>query len=187
MQANLPTRYDCYWWDTFPAKSQEQTNMIKHLQWYTENWRAKKLKHNFLTLWGGVGTGKTCMAVIIAKCLISYYAVKTRFISGQQLVDEMMQGIRDFKLSAKDVQGYYYHLPLLIVDDFWAENSSPAVKNRLFDLLNFRYHRQSCTILTTNVVLPESNDAQLIRLWDRIKEQPNKQIKFSWNSLRSSG
>jgi DNA replication protein DnaC len=57
--------------------------------------------------------------------------------------------------------------PLLILDDLGGQNPSAWVKEKLYQLFNYRYYSELPTIVTTSVPLDKLDERLLTRILDR--------------------
>ena len=122
--------------------------------------------HGWLVLLGGYGAGKTHLAAAIAnhRVALGYpvlfvvvpdlldYLRATFSPSSDAGLDERMETIRE--------------IPLLILDDLGAHNSTPWAQEKLFQILNHRYNNRLPTVITTNQRLEELDPRIASRLAD---------------------
>jgi DNA replication protein DnaC len=57
--------------------------------------------------------------------------------------------------------------PLLILDDLGGQNPSAWVKEKLYQLFNYRYYSERPTVVTTSVPLDKLDERLLTRILDR--------------------
>ena len=127
--------------------------------------------HGWLVLLGGYGAGKTHLAAAIAnhRVALGYpvlfvvvpdlldYLRATFSPSSDTGLDERMEMIRE--------------IPLLILDDLGAHNSTPWAQEKLFQIMNHRYNNRLPTVITTNQRLEELDPRIASRL-GRYRPQP---------------
>jgi DNA replication protein DnaC len=104
-----------------------------------------------LWLFGGVGTGKTTLAMIVSRQALEA-GRSVAIYSLPRLLAELRRTFDD------DAQHSYTELldrlatvDLLHIDDVGAEQSSPWVLEQLYALVNARYEEERSVILTTNI------------------------------------
>jgi DNA replication protein DnaC len=111
--------------------------------------------HGWLVLSGTYGTGKTHLAAAIGNYR-SAYGENPIFI----VVPDLLDHLRSTFNPSSNVS--YDHLfeeirtaSLLLLDDLGTQNSSPWAKEKLFQLLNYRYEARLPTVITTTCSLDE--------------------------------
>lgn len=122
--------------------------------------------HGWLVLLGGYGAGKTHLAAAIANYRVALghpvlfvvvpdlldYLRSTFSPNSDAGLDERMETIRE--------------IPLLILDDLGAHNSTPWAQEKMFQILNHRYNSRLPTVITTNQRLEELDPRIASRLAD---------------------
>jgi DNA replication protein DnaC len=122
--------------------------------------------HGWLVLLGGYGAGKTHLAAAIANYRVALghpvlfvvvpdlldYLRATFSPNSDTGLDERMETIRE--------------IPLLILDDLGAHNSTPWAQEKMFQILNHRYNSRLPTVITTNQRLEELDPRIASRLAD---------------------
>jgi DNA replication protein DnaC len=120
----------------------------------------------WLVLLGGYGSGKTHLAAAIANYRLSLghavlfvvvpdlldYLRATFGPSSEAALDERLDAIRE--------------IPLLVLDDLGAQNSTPWAQEKLFQILNHRYNGRLPTVVTSNQRLEELDPRITSRLVD---------------------
>ena len=111
--------------------------------------------HGWLVLTGTFGSGKTHLAAAIGNYQ-SAYGENPIFI----VVPDLLDHLRSTFSPSSNVS--YDHLfeeirtaRLLILDDLGTQNSSPWAKEKLFQLLNYRYEAHLPTVITSSGSLDE--------------------------------
>jgi DNA replication protein DnaC len=106
----------------------------------------------WLVLAGPYGCGKTHLAVSIAK---------ERIAAGDTVLVQTVPDLLDHLREAFDphVEATYSGIfeqmktaGLLVLDDYGAENTTEWAKEKLFQILNYRYNTMAPTVITTNVL-----------------------------------
>lgn len=114
-----------------------------------------------LLLMGGVGTGKTHLAVAALVTLIEAKGVSGRFADFTSLIQEM-QLTFDGSGGARQILDPLLHTQLLVLDELGSGKSTPWVMDLLYYLVNTRYLEQRLTIFTTNFSdFPKVNEESL--------------------------
>jgi DNA replication protein DnaC len=114
-----------------------------------------------LWLFGGVGTGKTTLAMIVSRQALEA-GRSVAIYSLPRLLAEVRRTFDD------DAQHSYTELldrlatvDLLHIDDVGAEQSSPWVLEQLYALINARYEEERSVIITTNIAEHEKLGEQI--------------------------
>ncbi len=125
----------------------------------------------WLILMGVTGCGKTHLASAIVN-----YQYQSKKPALFVVVPEFLDHLRStFNPESKVSYDQFFEnvktTPLLVLDDFGEHSASPWVREKLYQLINYRYNAQLPTIITTRYSLEEINedidDAVSSRLVDR--------------------
>lgn len=146
---------------------------------------------------GGVGTGKTMLASIIAHEIMLSDLCNVKFVTEAQVYSSIREaynrssGVSDSKIIKK-----YKTTPLLIIDDLGKEKPTDWSVKTLFDIIDNRYANDMPTIITTNFtaddliqkLTPQNSNDKITAtaIIDRLREK-NEPIAMHWPSFRSSG
>jgi len=102
-----------------------------------------------LLLMGGVGTGKTHLAVAALAALIRDKGVRGRFADFTSLVLEIQMTF-DVPGGSRSLLRPLVEAELLVLDELGAGKTSPWVTDLLYYLVNTRYLEGRVTVFTTN-------------------------------------
>lgn len=142
-----------------------------------------------MILLGGVGTGKTHLAIAICKKVCD--SKRTAHLTS---VPKIIRHIRSSwsdnatdrwgcKLSEDDVIKSYSDYTLLVIDEIGVQYGTPAEKISISEVINERYNRMRPTVLIGNVKLSEAEEFLGVRVVDRVKDEGLVLI-FDWESHR---
>ena len=145
--------------------NEKLTNMAKR---YVDNFHSFCKDGKGLLLYGGVGTGKTYIACMIANALIDkgYPVLVTNFarvlstLQGTFDKQEYLDSLNQFKL--------------LIIDDLGIERDTGYAKEQVFNIIDSRYRAGLPMIITTNLSMQKlATESELAdkRVYDRILER----------------
>jgi len=111
--------------------------------------------HGWLVLVGGNGRGKTHLAAAIAN-----YRLKRNqpviFVVVPDLLDRFRSTFRPGATTDYDEQFELVRThPLLILDDLGAESATSWAREKLFQILNYRYNALLPTVITSDVAIDD--------------------------------
>lgn len=135
---------------------------------------------------GGVGSGKTYLSAAIANTVICRWHIpkweaervangnpvrsfSVRFTSAVDLF-EKLKGAYSKGNSGEDITGEYKNVPLLVLDDLGAEKTTDWTRERLFEIIDYRYNEELPIIITTNLKPDDMLSDLGERICDRIRE-----------------
>jgi DNA replication protein DnaC len=125
-----------------------------------------KSPEGWLILLGVVGCGKTHLAAAVAN-----YQIKAgkpvKFVVVPDLLDHLRSAFNpDSKLSYDQVFEDVKTCPLLILDDFGEQSTTPWAEEKLYQIINHRYNARLATIITSTLSLDEMDTPISSRLVD---------------------
>ena len=129
---------------------------------------------------GGVGVGKTHMALALAKCQkVEEESIYSRFFFINDLIETYNKHVYERcdkfvnevtrKLYYNKTTSTFYGYHTLIIDDFSVQSNSDASYKNLFNVINGRYNNNASTIITCNLTLREF-EKQYRAIFSRITE-----------------
>ena len=155
-----------YWtFDNDDLSNEKLSNMAKR---YVDHFDAMYKEGRGLLLYGGVGTGKTYIACMIANALIDkgFPVLVTNFarvlstLQGTFDKQEYLDSLNQFKL--------------LVIDDLGIERDTGYAKEQVFNIIDSRYRAGLPMIITTNLTMQKlATESELAdkRVYDRILER----------------
>jgi DNA replication protein DnaC len=155
-----------YWtFDNDDKSNEKLTNMAKR---YVAHFDAMLKQGKGLLLHGGVGTGKTYIACMIANALIDkgYPVLVTNF----SRVLNTLQGTFDKQEYLDSLNRFR----LLVIDDLGIERDTGYAKEQVFSIVDSRYRAGLPMIITTNLTTQKlATETELAdkRVYDRIIER----------------
>ncbi len=123
-------------------------------------------EHRWLYLRGGVGVGKTHLAVAAALEIRKrngsvYFAVVPDLLDHLRATFDPTRGVA-YDDRFNQIRG----APLLVLDDLGTENTTPWAREKLYQIINHRYVERLLTIVTSNQSHDKIDERILSRLLD---------------------
>ena len=133
-----------------------------------------KSPENWLVFMGVTGCGKTHLAAAIAN-----YRLKegkpVKFVVVPDLLDHLRSTFSpESPVTYDQLFEEVKNAPLLILDDFGEQSTTPWAEEKLFQIINYRYNARLATVITTRYALDEIDPPISSRLAD-------PKISFRWN------
>ncbi len=121
----------------------------------------------WLVLNGGAGTGKTHLAAAIANQWKDR-GEDVMFITVSDLMDYLRTAYGPEANSSFDQRFTKVRsVPMLVLDDFGSENPSAWSREKLFQIMEYRYITRLPTVITTGRVLDSFDERIQVRIFDR--------------------
>lgn len=142
---------------------------------YCEKWDEMKKKNVGLMLYGSPGTGKTFVSFAIANKLLEQM-VPVIAISSIGLLNKIKDSYNSYGEEGQvEIIKTLSNASLLVIDDLGAENETPWVKSKLYEILDSRYRDGKPLIVTTNLTREQlkkklTTDDGITRTYDRLVE-----------------
>src|SRR5215210_3704530 len=153
VQGRLPKRFREVSFDREPLLSMERRapHVIRAVRQYCRSVDAQLDEGRGLWLFGGTGTGKTTLAMLVSKAAME--ADRTVAIySLPRLLGLLRDSYGDdAPYSLNELLERLCAVDLLHIDDVGAEQSSPWVLEQLYTIVNTRYEDGRSLLLTTNL------------------------------------
>ena len=118
---------------------------------YILDWEENREAGRGLYLCGGVGVGKTHLAVAVMNELIGKDGVPSLFVTVPELLDNLRGAYNDPGRDLDQWMDAVKNADLLILDDLGSEKATQWVQERLYVIINHRYREALPTIFTSNV------------------------------------
>lgn len=121
----------------------------------------------WLLLEGNYGCGKTHLAAAVGNVRLAKGEM-VLFITTPDLLDHLRSSFSpNSEVGYDEMFERVKNAHLLILDDLGVENPSEWAKEKLFQLLNYRYSQRKATVITTNIELDSLDPRIRSRLMDR--------------------
>lgn len=182
--ADIPPRFADRTLESFVASSPEQQHALDVAMRYVSDVSETLRLGRCLVLCGRPGTGKTHIAVGIARRFINAGLV-ARFTSAMNAIRMVREAYRsDSTVTERKVIQDFAKPHLMILDEVGQQHGTEAEKVTLFDLINARYEHVRPTILISNLPLADVREFIGERAFDRLRENGGEAVAFTWDSYR---
>ncbi|MGO4894217.1 ATP-binding protein [Flavobacterium sp. W21_SRS_FM6] len=179
----VPQRYENEDFTTYKAINAGQKAALKACRNYADNFNELSKAGGGLLLVGGLGTGKTHLAISIGKTLVTN-KIPAMYVNLAKVIKAIRASWNDRDIDESELYWKLTKPKLLIIDEVGVQAGTENERNIIFEIINARYEYQHPTILISN--LPENEITHLIgeRVIDRVKEGRAGTIVFDWPSYR---
>ncbi|MBU2754945.1 ATP-binding protein [Acidithiobacillus sp. CV18-2] len=184
--AAIPRRFLTRTLQNFVTHTAAQEHVLAVARKYVLEFLDPELRGRSLIFCGGVGTGKTHLAVGIARELMAMNLTVT-FNTAMDAIRTVRETYRkESPVTEREVIRRFAQPDLVILDEIGTQFGTDAEKVTLFDLLNARYNAEKSTILISNLKIQEVEQYIGERMFDRLRENGGQALVFAWESYRNS-
>ena len=180
-RAAIPPRFEDRTLDTYIAELPGQQKALATAKQYSTTFDENEGVS--LIFCGGVGAGKTHLAVGIAKEILSRYR-SALFMSVMGAVRSVKDTWRNSGVSEGEALQNLIDPDLLILDEVGVQFGSDTEKLILFEIINGRYENRRSTIIISNLAIENLTEYLGERVVDRLREGGGKLVVFDWPSYR---
>jgi DNA replication protein DnaC len=170
LSARIPKRYREVSFDR-PPVPQIADPVVRAVRRYVRNLDTNLSEGHGLWFHGPSGTGKTTLAMLVAK--VAMEAGHTVAIySMPRLLSELRTTYRDdAEIQDVELLDRLANVELLVIDDLGTERRNDWVLEQLYVIINARYEEERPLVVTTNVIEPDELAAQVTpRVLSRLEE-----------------
>ncbi|MBQ6503494.1 MAG: ATP-binding protein [Flexilinea sp.] len=153
----IPSEESNEFWPEERLKLEEALYEAKHFAANPKKW---------LFYTGIYGTGKTHLAAAIANYALEN-GYRIIFQPVPDLLDELRSSYNNKNDSYEETIERIKSIPLLILDDLGAQNTTDWAEEKLYQIFNYRYVNKLPTVITSNVGLSKIDGRIVSRLGDR--------------------
>jgi len=166
-RARLPERWplETFPWDRQPGVQRAVVEQLATLDFVGQATN--------LVFIGPTGVGKTGLASgILLKALFA--GRRGQFVQAQELFDDLFRSLADH--SSRKLLNRLVRIEVLLIDELGYLNLRPEQSNIFFKLMEERYRRRLCTLVTTNLDYEEwygflGQKAMVAALLDRLRHR----------------
>ena len=158
--------FDLKYYQTKEEKAKAKIALNKAKE-FVEDFNNIESKIQNIIFIGKTGLGKTHLSEAIGRALIS---LNTKIIYDttanilNKLMEYKQESLKEYNEYSKKIK----EIPLLILDDFGAENLTEAKKEEILNIINERIYRKNKTIISTNYTLSELSNKYPDRVVSRL-------------------
>jgi DNA replication protein DnaC len=150
-KSGLSKRLKSYTFSNFkPYVSPEAARAVERVEEYLGSWEENKEEGKGLYLCGGVGTGKTHLAVAVLNEVVRKKRVPSLFVTVPELLDNLREAYNKPGRNLDEWMDAVQNADFLILDDLGSERVTDWVRERIFVIVNHRYRESLPTIFTSN-------------------------------------
>lgn len=183
-QAGIPERFQDRTLESYQAETPGQIAALEFARQFAAQFDDGGRGGRSALFLGRPGTGKTHLAAAIGARLLRHQ--RTVLFTTAMRVARMVRDSweRGSGMTESAAVGVLAETDLLIIDEVGVQAGSEFEKNLLFDVLNDRYGRRLSTILISNLTTDQVREFLGGRIFDRLREDGGKAIRFDWDSHR---
>lgn len=169
--SRIPPRFQGRSFSNYYPKNESQTIAHNHAQTLVNYYPGVD---KGLLLMGGVGVGKTHLAIAILRTLIETKGVPCLFYESGSLLKAIQESYSAIsQTSEMRVLAPVYEAEVLVLDELGATVPSDWVRDTLYQIINTRYNNNRLTIFTTNYLDDAYVTAELTTLKARLDTLEN--------------
>jgi DNA replication protein DnaC len=134
-----------------PYFSPSAARAAEKVENYLKSWEENREFGKGLYFCGGVGTGKTHLAVAVMNELMQRKRVPSLFVTVPEFLDNLREA---YMIPGRDLDEWMdtvKNADLLVLDDLGSERPTEWVRERLFVIVNHRYREVLPTLFTSNI------------------------------------
>jgi len=183
-RAAIPPRFADKTLDSFVSHAEGPAKALAVAKDFAANFAECQKTGQSLVFCGGVGAGKTHLAVGICHEVIKLdrVAVFSSVLSAVRSIKETYR--KGSELSEADAIKNLVDPDLLVLDEVGVQFGSETEKMYLFEVINGRYQGLKPTIVISNLAKDPLTEYLGERVIDRLREGGGRMVVFDWPSYR---
>jgi DNA replication protein DnaC len=182
--ACIPPRFAGRTLENFVVHNDGARKALTVARAYVEDFESARKDGTSLIFCGGVGTGKTHLAVGIANAVLAM-KLRVRFASVMNAVRTVKETYnRGSDETEREALNEFIYPDLLVLDEVGAQFGSDTEKLILFEIINGRYEQMKPTVVISNLAKEALGEFIGERSIDRLRENGGRLVAFDWASYR---
>lgn len=184
-RAAIPERFMDRSFDNYVIEHEGQQEAFNTTKRYADNWEENRKAGRCMIFMGTVGTGKTHLAVSIARHVLNSGGT-AMFTRAHEAVSRVMETYRrDSQQSERQVLDMFRRPDLLIIDEIGRQRGTDNERMMLFEIINRRYDDVKPTIIISNMDKAGIERYMDEATIDRLRERKGVAVLCDWESYRS--
>lgn len=183
-KCGIPIRHIEAKLSNFETPTEDHRAALQTAKTYAERFRDRNaLPASCLLLLGRPGTGKTHLAVGIARQVAAVFGIRYATVSG--IARDVRSSYSKLATETeKEILERHISPSLLVLDEVGVGLGTDHERAMIHDVLAGRYDRRKPTIMISNLTMPEFKGALGDRIVDRIREDVGIVLQCPWESWR---
>ncbi len=182
-QLCIPPRFRGKQIETYEATTDAQIRKKKFFEDYAKNLAEYIRQGRSIIMTGRPGTGKTHLACALLE-VAQKQGFTGLFTSVAKIVRKVRETWRDRSQSEDETIQAFIGVDLLVIDEVGVQSGSDNEQQILFAVINGRYEEMRPTIVISNLDLDGVGAYLGERVFDRLRENGGRALKFDWDSKR---
>lgn len=181
----IPRRFADKTFENYAKDTDSRARNFQACKDYADNFQKHFTDGRCMIMSGSVGTGKTHLAIAIAKQVLAELGATVRYTTVSNLLSDMKATYGgDSNRNDQHVMDEMTDPNLLILDEVGTTKQSEFEMATIFDLINTRYECMFPTIVISNLGLAQISEAIGERCYDRLREDGGIGLIFMGDSNR---
>lgn len=184
-RAAIPSRFADRRFENYVCENEGQQKAFNSAKRYAEQWEEVKAAGRCLIMVGKPGTGKTHLAIAIAREVLATDDVAVYVRAAEAIASVTETYSRDSQKTERQALDSFAVSDLLIIDEVGRQRGTDNERMILFEIINRRYEEGKPTIILSNLDLAGLRGYMDEATEDRLREGGGRAIDFNWESYRS--
>jgi DNA replication protein DnaC len=181
----IPRRFVDKTFENYDKDTDSRSRNFQACKDYADGFEGHFKAGRCMIMSGSVGTGKTHLAISIARHVLQAFGATARYTTVSNLLSDMKSTYGgDSRRTDQDVLDEVIYPNLLILDEVGTTKQSEFEMSTIFNLINARYESMRPTIVISNLGLSQISDAIGERCYDRLREDGGIGLLFMGDSNR---